>query len=85
MMVTAHGTIQGYNGQALVDDSNQVIVHAEVFRDGQDHHHVLPMIDGTKENMKALGHEDDYFEDTILTADGLMVHNMEKIANYATI
>jgi len=78
MMVTAHGTIQGYNGQALVDDSNQVIVHAEVFGDGNDHHHVLPMIDGAKENMKALGHEDDYFEDTILTADGLY-HSEESL------
>jgi transposase len=78
MMVTAHGTIQGYNGQALVDDSNQVIVHGEVFGDGQDHHHVLPMIDGAKENMKALGHEDDYFEDTILTADGLY-HSQESL------
>jgi len=28
-MVTMHGTIQGYNGQALVDDKHQVIVHAE--------------------------------------------------------
>jgi len=78
MMVTTHGTIQGYNGQALVDDSNQVIVHAEVFGDGQDHHHVLPMIDGAKENMKALGHEEDYFEDSILTADGLY-HSAESL------
>lgn len=71
MLVGSHGTVQGYNGQALVDDSNQVIVHAEVFGDGQDHHHVAPIIDGAKENMEALGYEDDYFEETILTADAL--------------
>ena len=79
-MVTSHGTIQGYNGQALVDDKKQVIVHAETFGDGQDHHHVPPVVDGAKETMKALGHGDDYFEDTILTADALYhsAANMEK-------
>jgi len=33
LMVTSHGTIQGYNGQALVDSKDQVIVHAETFGD----------------------------------------------------
>ncbi len=79
-MLTSHGTIQGYNGQALVDDEKQVIVHAEVFGDGQDHYHVPPLIDGAKENMKALGHAEDYFEETVLTADALYhsAANMEK-------
>jgi transposase len=54
-MVTSHGTIQGYNGQALVDDKYQIIVHAEAMGKGQDREHVLPMIDGAKENMKAIG------------------------------
>ncbi len=36
-MLTSHGTIQGYNSQALVDDKNQVIIHAEAFGNGQDH------------------------------------------------
>jgi hypothetical protein len=31
LMVTSHGTIQGYNGQALVDSKDQVIIHAEAF------------------------------------------------------
>ncbi|NIW11924.1 MAG: IS1182 family transposase, partial [Gammaproteobacteria bacterium] len=30
-MITSHGYIQGYNGQALVDDKHQVVVHAEAF------------------------------------------------------
>jgi transposase/IS5 family transposase len=79
-MATSHGTIQGYNGQALVDDKKQVIVHAEAFGDGQDHYHIPPVIDGAKENMKALGHGEDYFEETILTADALYhsAANMEK-------
>jgi len=55
-----HGTIQGYNGQALVDSKNQVIVHGEAFGDGQDHH-IPPMLDGAKENMEAIGQSEDYF------------------------
>jgi transposase len=65
-MVSTHGTIQGYNGQALVDDKHQVIVQAEVFGEGQDHHHVPPLIDGAKANMAAIGHDEDYFEGSIL-------------------
>ena len=70
-MVTSHGTIQGYNGQAMVDSKNQVIVHGEAFGDGQDHYHVPPMLDGAKENMEAVGESEDYFEGKILTADSL--------------
>ncbi len=70
-MVSSHGTIQGYNGQALVDDKHQVIVQAEVFGEGQDHHHVPPLIEGAKANMAAIGHDEDYFEGSILTADAL--------------
>jgi len=54
-MMTSHGTIQGYNGQALVDSKHQVIVHAEAFGEGQDHYHIGPMMVGAKENMEALG------------------------------
>jgi transposase/IS5 family transposase len=68
-MVTSHGTIQGYNGQALVDSKNQVILHAEAFGSGQDHDHVPPILDGAKENVIALGHSEEYFKGAILTAD----------------
>ncbi|MBW1862421.1 MAG: transposase, partial [Deltaproteobacteria bacterium] len=68
-MMTSHGTIQGYNGQALVDKKHQVIVNAEAFGVGQDHHLIPPMLDGAKENMKEIGHGEDYFEDKILVAD----------------
>ncbi len=68
-MLTSHGTIQGYNGQALVDKKHQVIVHAEAFGEGQDQHHIPPMLDGAKENIKEIGQEGDYFEDKILVAD----------------
>ena len=48
-MMTSHGTIQGYNGQTLVDKKHQVIVHAEAFGSGQDHDQFAPMLDGAKE------------------------------------
>jgi transposase len=70
-MVTSHGSIQGYNGQAMVDSKNQVIIHGEAFGDGQDHYHIPPMLDGAKENMEAIGQSEDYFEGKILTADSL--------------
>ena len=68
-MLTSHGTIQGYNGQALVDKKHQVILHAEAFGEGQDQHHIPPMLEGAKENMGEIGQGGDYFEEKILVAD----------------
>jgi transposase len=69
-MITSHGVIQGYNGQALVDSKHQVIVHGEAFGSGQDHYHIPPMLDGAKQNMHAIGHSDDkYFAKKTLVAD----------------
>ena len=68
-MMTSHGAIQGYNGQALVDRDHQVIVHAVASGEGQDHHHIPPMLDGAKQNMEEIGQGEDYFEDTVLVAD----------------
>jgi len=68
-MMTSHGTIQGYNAQALVDKEHQVIMHAEAFGNGQDNQHLAPMVDGAKDNLKKIGHEEDYFEDKVFTAD----------------
>jgi transposase len=68
-MMTSHGTIQGYNAQALVDKEHQVIMHAEAFGRGQDNENLAPMVDGAKENMKRIGQSEDYFEDKIFTAD----------------
>jgi transposase len=52
-MFTAHGVIQGYNSQALVDAKHQIIVHAEAFGNGQGYGHGTPMLEGAKENTKA--------------------------------
>jgi transposase len=77
-MKTSHGTIQGYNGQALVDGKHQVIVHAEAFGNGQDNQHLAPMVDGAKENVQKIGQSEDYFENKILTADS-NYHNQDTL------
>jgi transposase len=68
-MKTAHGVIQGYNSQALIDGKHQVIVHAAAFGRGQDHAHGPPMLDGALENLQSLGHGAEYFAGKIFTAD----------------
>ncbi len=40
LMQTSHGSIQGYNAQALVDSKHQVIMQADAFGTGTDHHHL---------------------------------------------
>lgn len=68
-MHTSHGTIQGYNCQALVDAKHQVIVHGEAIGKGLDNENLPPVIDGAKKNVRSIGKPEDYFEDKILTAD----------------
>jgi hypothetical protein len=68
-MITSHGYIQGYNGQALVHDKHQVVVHGEVFGTVSDHEHVEPIMAGAKENMQAIGHDEDYFSVATFVAD----------------
>ena len=69
LMLTSGGTIQGYNGQALVDDQHQIIVHGQAFGSGQDAKHLEPMVDGAKANMAKIGQGAHYFKGKILTAD----------------
>lgn len=69
LMLTSGGTIQGYNGQALVDAKHQIIVHGQAFGSGQDAQHLEPMVDGAKDNLQKIGQRADYFKGKILTAD----------------
>jgi transposase len=68
-MHTSHGTVQGYNGQAIVDSKHQVIVHGEAVGKGLDHDNLPPVVDGAKKNLESIGKGSDYFEGKILTAD----------------
>jgi transposase len=68
-MSTSSGVIQGYNGQAMVDEKHQIIVYSEAFGSGQDYSHIPPMIDGAKGNMKSIKKGEKYFRGKILLAD----------------
>ena len=68
-MHTSHGTVQGYNGQAIVDSKHQVIVHGEAIGKGPDNDNLPPVLDGAKQNLQSIGKPRDYFEGKILTAD----------------
>ena len=77
-MPTAHGVIQGYNAQAVVDDKHQIILHPEAMGNGQDAENLKPMIERAKENLTAIGKPDDYLQDIKLTADA-NYHTTENI------
>jgi transposase len=77
-MPTSHGVIQGYNAQAVVDDKHQIIVAAEAMSNGQDHDNLKPMVDGARENLKAIGKGDDPLKGVILSADA-NYHNNSNI------
>jgi len=68
-MMTAKGTVQGYNAQALVDGKHQVIVHGDAFGSSQDYGNLVPMLDGAKENIESIGGGKDYFKGKVFTAD----------------
>jgi len=68
-MHTSHGTVQGYNAQAIVDSKHQVIVHGEAIGKGLDNDNLPPVIDGAKKNLERIGKRKDYFEGKIVTAD----------------
>lgn len=65
-MTTSKGTIQGYNGIATVDKKHQIIVDAQAFGEGQEHHTLQPVLNTVRERFKRLGIEQD---NTIVTAD----------------
>jgi len=69
-MKTSKGTIQGYNGVAAVDKKHQIIVDAQAFGEGQEHHTLLPVLDGIRDRYKRIGISDDILADqVIVTAD----------------
>jgi len=65
-MTTSKGTIQGYNGIATVDKKHQIIVDAQAFGEGQEHHTLQPVLNTVRERFKRLGIE---LDDPIFTAD----------------
>lgn len=69
-MTTSKGTIQGYNGVATVDRKHQIIVDAQAFGEGQEHHTLQPVLNTVRERFKRLGLGDDVYQTgTVVTAD----------------
>ncbi|MDN3637664.1 transposase [Simiduia curdlanivorans] len=69
-MLTSKGTIQGYNGVAAVDKKHQIIVEAQAFGEGQEHHTLKPILEGIKGRYKRTGISEDILaEQIIVTAD----------------
>ena len=68
-MTSSRGVIQGYNGVAMVDAKNQIIVHAEAFGSGQEHDLLKTMIDGARNNLIAIGKTSDCMDGKKLAAD----------------
>jgi transposase len=65
-MTTSKGTIQGYNGIATVDKKHQIIVDAQAFGMGQEHHTLQPVLNSVRERFNRLGIP---LNDPIITAD----------------
>lgn len=69
-MTTSKGTIQGYNGVATVDKKHQIIIDAQAFGSGQEHHTLKPVIDAVKERYQKVGLSENIYQDgVIVTAD----------------
>lgn len=69
-MTTSKGTIQGYNGVATVDKKHQIVIDAQAFGEGQEHHTLKPVLDNIKDKYQRLGISENIFDEgAIVTAD----------------
>ncbi|WP_027847520.1 transposase, partial [Marinospirillum minutulum] len=62
-MTTSKGTIQGYNGVASVDKKHQIIIDAQAFGEGQEHHTLQPVLETIQERYKRLGISKNLYEE----------------------
>ena len=69
-MTTSKGTIQGYNGVASVDKKHQIIIDAQAFGEGQEHHTLQPVLETIKDRYQRLSISQNIYQDNIIvTAD----------------
>jgi transposase len=69
-MLTSKGTLQGFNGIAAVDKKHQIVVDAQAFGEGQEHHTLRPVLEAIKQRYQRTGIRDDILADQIIiTAD----------------
>ncbi len=69
-MLTSKGTIQGYNGVATVDKKHQIIVDAQAFGEGQEHHTLQPVLETVADRYRRLAISNNLYQSGIVvTAD----------------
>ena len=70
-MTTSKGTIQGYNGVAAVDKKHQIVIDAQAFGSGQEHHALTPVLESITERYRRLAFSEDILrnEQVVVTAD----------------
>ena len=69
-MTTSKGTIQGYNGVTTVDKKHQIIIDAQAFGEGQEHHTLQPVLETVEAGFKKQGiAENIYQKGSVVTAD----------------
>lgn len=68
-MSTNHGVIQGYNGVAVVDEKQQIIVFAEAHGEGQEAHLLKPTIESSREQCQAADISPDIFKQAQIVTD----------------
>ena len=82
-MATSHGVLQGYNANAIVDENQQVVLHAEAFGKGEDGSSMESMLDGAKDNLEAIGWEEPLKDKQISADTGYYsVKNLEACKNH---
>jgi transposase len=68
-MKSSRGTIQGYNGIALADEKNSVIIASEAFGTGPEQQTFKPLIEQAEENLKAVTETKEPLSGQTLLAD----------------
>jgi transposase len=66
---SSHGYIQGYNGIAIADSGNQVIITAEAIGSGAEGGCFPEMLDNLEENMKMVSGQKKPLENALVTGD----------------
>jgi transposase len=79
---TSHGMIQGYNGIALADEKNQVIIASEAFGTGPEQEVFEPVIEQAEENLQAVTEENEPLSGKTVLADAgyFSEHNLRTAA-----
>jgi transposase len=68
-MKTSKGVIQGYDGVAVVDAKQQIVVQAQAFGEAQEHALLVPMLEGTRTTFRELGLAADVLAGAVVAAD----------------